>query len=399
MKDSFGRSALQATLDAMAQLHDSEPTWKKLKTNVEQICVAMGIEDVEGTLKTGVTDRTQDEAKEEHQARLRILRARCLEEQNRKKAETRARGLEAIAQSYQPLHPDVFLGEFTEGQLHADMRDKGTSPGELESLEEPYPGVFCFPLVTPEYCAQLWEEMHHFESQAVNHPELGLPLYVRHDGNFGNLQDCGFEPVLRALQKSVLPFVQKHMPDVGLFEIYHAFMTRNYVGRESNATFKMHCDKSDLTFNVCLHASPDFEGSTVGFYCPGEDNSVPTDPEHRQYTHVHSVGKCVFHNGGQWHKTDPITKGTRGSLIVWARLCNSLTRPKVGDLVKLGANPRVTTGPLEDDKVGVLVSDDGVSRQPFLVSDKEGNNETYYHMLDLVVVDDKPEDDEGRRFS
>eukprot|EP00808_Paulinella_micropora_P014805 g4376.t1 len=29
--------------------------------------------------------------------------------------------------------------------------------------------------------------------------------------------------------------------------------------------FKVHRDKSDLTFNVCLHRSADLEGSTVGF--------------------------------------------------------------------------------------------------------------------------------------
>ena len=113
------------------------------------------------------------------------------------------------------------------------------------------------------------------------------------------------------------------MPEVGSFEVYHAFVTRNYVGRDENATFKIHRDKSDLTFNICLHASDGFEGSTVAFYCNDalEPGSQPQEPEDRCYTHVHEVGRCVFHNGNHWHKTDAITRGTRGSLIAWARLC------------------------------------------------------------------------------
>ena len=73
------------------------------------------------------------------------------------------------------------------------------------------------------------------------------------------------------------------MPDVGAFECYHAFVTRNFVGRDQNATFKMHCDKSDLTFNLCLHASEDFEGSTVGFYS-GKGKELGEVPDTDLYT-------------------------------------------------------------------------------------------------------------------
>ena len=44
------------------------------------------------------------------------------------------------------------------------------------------------------------------------------------------------------------------------------------------------------------------------------------EPEDRVYTHEHSVGRAVMHDGKQFHRTDPITRGTRGSLIVWARV-------------------------------------------------------------------------------
>jgi len=115
----------------------------------------------------------------------------------------------------------------------------------------------------------------------------------------------------------------RFMPEKGNCEVYHAFLTRNWVGRDANANFKTHRDKSDLTFNICLHASEGFEGSTVGFFVPqsgvGVGDITPEDPRDRVYTHTHRVGLAVMHDGAQWHRTDPITKGVRASLIIWAR--------------------------------------------------------------------------------
>lgn len=162
------------------------------------------------------------------------------------------------------------------------------------------------------------------------------------------------------------------------------------MGRESNATFKMHCDKSALTINVCLHASPDMQGSTVGFYVNPTPSAVngapPSDPEDRVHTHTHAVGHAVVHDGLQWHKTHPILRGTRGSLIIWARRATDKERPQVGDLVKLVDNPRVATGVLAGGAVGELKADDGVSRQPFEVRELNGAATTFYHTDDLVVV-------------
>ena len=134
--------------------------------------------------------------------------------------------------------------------------------------------------------------------------------------------------MLSAVEHVFQPLVAQLMPGKGRCDVYHAFLTRNWVGRDENATFKIHCDKSDLTFNICLHASPGFEGSTVAFYrdaltgaSDGRPAGVyqPTEDD-RVFTYTHEVGRAVMHDGSQWHKTDHITSGTRASLIVWARL-------------------------------------------------------------------------------
>ena len=54
--------------------------------------------------------------------------------------------------------------------------------------EEPFPGVWATPLLSPEFCAAVWEELHNFEATAKAQPDLRLPLRIRHDGNVGDLQ-------------------------------------------------------------------------------------------------------------------------------------------------------------------------------------------------------------------
>ena len=101
-----------------------------------------------------------------------------------------------------------------------------------------------------------------------------------------------------------------------------------------------------------------------------------------------AVGSAVVHDGRQWHKTDPILRGTRGSLICWARKRTTSARPEVGRLVRLRPDARVRDGVLAGGATAVLQADDGVSRQPFEVVSLDGSGETsFYHTTDLDVVD------------
>lgn len=104
--------------------------------------------------------------------------------------------------------------------------------------------------------------------------------------------------------------------------MYHAFLVRNWLGRQ--ASFKVHCDKSDLTINICLHRSDDLEGSSVGFYSsPDATVKEPPTEESRIFTYHHAVGRMLLHDGTKWHKTDDSTRGTRGSIIIWARFVST----------------------------------------------------------------------------
>jgi len=376
-RDSFGRDLVEATCERIA-LTTREAVKDELKQIVRMLCATSG-RDGAAALHDLVPPT--DVATSHERRRMRELRARCLVAERAKEAEECKRGLAEIAQHYVPTHPRVY-----------DATTPLKLAPDVPAVNEPIPGVLAFPLLSEDCCKTLWEELHAYERAAAECPSL--PLHVRHDGNFGKLEEIGFLSALHAIEKAIAPILAERLPDLGDgdgFEVYHAFVTRNFVGRDSNATFKMHCDKSALTINICLHMSGDAKGSTVGFYNLSEaddPNSVPEDPKHRVYTHTHAVGTAVVHDGCQWHKTDPILQGTRGSLICWARRRSNGERPTVGQQVRLRPTARVTGGVLAGGKVGVLKADDGISRQPFeVVSLEEGVKETsWYHTTDLEVA-------------
>uniref|UniRef100_A0A0G4GH81 Fe2OG dioxygenase domain-containing protein n=1 Tax=Chromera velia CCMP2878 TaxID=1169474 RepID=A0A0G4GH81_9ALVE len=333
--DSFGRAPLQVLADEMASLAVESVKRKELLATALLLCAHLGIDEGEKEVNGMIPGA--EEAKTASITRNKILRSRVLKAETARKQELRLKGLSLLEQHYAPRHS--FLYDPTE-VCAAMFKTDTESSTENESAQSPAEisdGVFAFPLANSAFCKAVWEEIHHYEKFVRDHPDLGLPLHERHDGNLGNLQDCGFLPLLEAVEKGANRAAEKAgRPPC---RVYHAFLTRNFVGREENAKFKVHCDRSAVTINLCVHASDDLQGSTVGFFLPkgrrgravaspkkdeeNDDGSAQIDPpgeEERVLTYAHKVGTAVMHDGSCWHKTDPIERGSRGSLIVWARL-------------------------------------------------------------------------------
>jgi hypothetical protein len=326
LKDSFGRTPLEAAFEKLALRERKNASIQE--EICRELCAASSLDYAKA--KDVLKPATVEEAKVRERERNVILRARYLKNANAKKEAEVERGLKAVEDGYSPLrlHPKVYTTVFPPDAMLLDVAAVSCGASDdtlMPPVMEPVQGTFAFPLLSRAYCNFIYQELLHYEKTALEQPELGLPLHVRHDGNLGSLQDCGFRSLLQAVERVFQPLVRSLMPNKGHCEVYHAFLTRNRVDRDENTKFKIHCDKSDLTFNICLQASDDMEGSTVGFYRDPvgvEKGAIPTETD-RVYTHVHQVGHAIMHDGRQWHQTDPITRGTRSSLIVWARLTGS----------------------------------------------------------------------------
>jgi len=209
--------------------------------------------------------------------------------------------------AYQPCHPCIYSRDCYSEHCVISLAESEACIRELA------PGVLVFPLLSATFCRKVWEEMHHYISEALR---LGLHLHRRFDSNCSQLEKCGFLPLLENLNASPVTYVT------------HAVLLHNYCNHPGadKLAQKIHQDKYRLTLNVCLHTSADLCGSTVTFYespsltaAVGRQQIVPKtpSPEDAIRTHQHEVGLAVLHSGKDWHSTNPIERGERGSLILW----------------------------------------------------------------------------------
>src|SRR5262249_39970891 len=155
--------------------------------------------------------------------------------------------------NYRPLHRFLYTlrEDFFVPELVQVVRDG--SPEVLRSFcEEPHPEIYLFPVLRPETCEALLEEVAHFERWCQDND---LPLLRPNTmNNYGAVLDSfGFEPCLQQLMKEyVSPFSSLFYPEVGgaSLDSHHGFTVEYQVGKDVELDF--HVDASDVTLNVCL---------------------------------------------------------------------------------------------------------------------------------------------------
>lgn len=182
----------------------------------------------------------------------------------------------------------------------------GTEAAWRSILKEEAWEVYSFPLFTPEFCDMYVDEIYNFYGS-------GLP--ARRPNSMNNygvvVNEIGMEPMLDLLQSQFLqPIARMFFPGVGShFDHHHSFIVRYKMGEDLG--LDVHCDDSDVTFNVCM--GRDFKGAGLQF-CGNQGSA-----QHRKSSLVyhHVKGRCVVHTGYRRHGADDITQGERLNLIIW----------------------------------------------------------------------------------
>jgi len=317
-KDQFGRNAKQQVTDLLKLSDKDSPRYKVL----EQILASINENQIDQNNDALSSDSIED-IKLQEKKRIQQIREKSAQVERQNRTDVVDKGLAAIEKNYNPLHPEVY-------NIRESLAAIDNTSLTLTEIDKPDQTVYSFPLAVPELCKKIMEEITHYEKQAITHSELELPLHTRHDGNLGELENCGFLPLLEDILSASMPVINRQIAQEKQLsegdwsdhiEVSHAFLTRNHPTAEK--TFKIHQDKSDYTLNLCLHASNDLEGSTVGFYQerPSSEKLNHTQPEDndRVFTYQHQLGTAAFHSGKVWHRTDAITQGSRASLILWLK--------------------------------------------------------------------------------
>lgn len=306
-RSSFGLTPLDIALEKLVMQKANGP-WLKVASH-------LGMPSPDCTLLP-----SPEEVSARRQWRMKSLRDRIVEDAKRTEAAKRASDLHLINERYVPLDAEIMQGGRKDGCSLVPGHDtvlwaeKGV-PGALcrslqitgccdTGVEEPFPGIYVFELLSEDVCTRLWAETLHY-LEAAKHCNLPLPL--RHDGGLDLAYV--FPTMLGKIAEAAMPAIRELLP-AELHDIFlqHAFRTYNFVGREES--FKRHVDKYAVTLNVCLHKTLDVQGSGVLFY---ESQNATS----HAYRYEHKVGRACLHSSKEWHMTETLTAGERGSIIMW----------------------------------------------------------------------------------
>eukprot|EP00928_Gymnodinium_smaydae_P034171 TRINITY_DN24285_c0_g2_i1.p1 TRINITY_DN24285_c0_g2~~TRINITY_DN24285_c0_g2_i1.p1 ORF type:complete len:669 (-),score=60.46 TRINITY_DN24285_c0_g2_i1:11-2017(-) len=258
-----------------------------------------------------------NEVKANRQSRQKSLQLRIAAEEKRRELQSRAEVKRTVRERYTPLDESVAFGELDANTIGRDVvswsaktsnavfvRAPSVTASLATGVVSPISGVFVFQLISPHLCSQIWAETENYLAVAS---DLSLPQPTRHDGCL-DLSHV-FPELLQYIADAAMPAVHALLPeDLHKVSLRHAFRTKNYVGRNEN--FKRHVDKYAVTLNVCLHKTADVIGSRVFFY----DSKDAAEPA---YMHEHVPGVAVLHSSKEWHETEPLSAGERGSVIMW----------------------------------------------------------------------------------
>lgn len=205
--------------------------------------------------------------------------------------------------------------EKDETQMESEPMSPATTLKVLSILREEAPGIYSFPMLTPEACGILITEIEHFSSKAVNLP-IRRPNSMNNHGVVVN--EMGMERAVDALQRTALAKIAEALyPEQGggCLNSHHSFVVQYKEGLDLG--LDLHTDDADVTFNVCL--GKEFAGAGLTF-CGvlGADVEKGAAP-HRRKTcaYQHQKGRCVVHLGAHRHGADDLQTGERLNLILW----------------------------------------------------------------------------------
>lgn len=175
------------------------------------------------------------------------------------------------------------------------------------------PGLRSFPMLRPEFCAKLLEELMHYD-------QSGLPQSQPNSMNqYGLILDeIGLSRLIQYLRRNVLaPFFSVLFDRDGgsSLDHHHSFIVQYEAsGSSGDKDLGLHYDASHVTFNVCLGV-PGFRGGQL-FFC-----GLLDQPETHEESVVveHEVGRVVVHAGRHRHGAKPLEEGRRVNLIVWCK--------------------------------------------------------------------------------
>lgn len=205
------------------------------------------------------------------------------------------------------------LPELLDPALELALREQ-----QLPSIVRPvWPGLWLFPLFSPEACERLMAVIDHRLDWQRSNPQRP-PNSMHHAGVV--FEPMGLLPAITRIRHRVVnPFAADLFPEFKPLERDYAFSATYGPGLDRRLGF--HVDDSDVTLNACLGRS--YTGGEVIFQ--GRRCGIHRQENHRPDEEVRITvpnGHGLLHAGNHRHLVNAV-EGERRNLIVWSRSANS----------------------------------------------------------------------------
>ncbi|XP_077377056.1 2-oxoglutarate and iron-dependent oxygenase domain-containing protein 2 isoform X1 [Festucalex cinctus] len=222
-----------------------------------------------------------------------------------------------IKKTYRPLHPHVyqlqetFLAPEFKHIVEYCRSQKVTLKSLSDLLEkETAPRVYRFPVFNKSFCADLIDELEHFERSAA---PKGQPNTMNNYGIL--LNELGFdEGFVTPLREQYLhPLTSVLYPDCGgrCLDSHKAFVVKYDMKEDLDLSY--HYDNAEVTLNASL--GRDFTEGNLYF---GDMRQVPLNETECSEVQ-HRAGEGLLHRGQHMHGALPISSGQRWNLVIWMR--------------------------------------------------------------------------------
>ena len=221
------------------------------------------------------------------------------------------------------LQSPSFLGPEPLDAAFVDAHASGSPDAWSRHVHEIQPRVFAFPLLRPEACRRLLDEI----DRRVASQQAGSPPNSMHTAGVA-LADIGLGDWLRDLRERwVAPLAELHFRDVGADSLdgEHGFLAE--YGAEADDALGFHVDDSAVTLNLCL--GDEWYGAELyfrGLRCDAHRQTA-TDPS-EDFEIEHEIGQAILHAGRHRHGVHPLRRGRRRNLILWMQ--SSTARDEAG---------------------------------------------------------------------
>ncbi|VVB00868.1 unnamed protein product [Arabis nemorensis] len=225
-----------------------------------------------------------------------------------------------IISNYQRLNKELYTLDPTFFFLPSFLKaiDENTEESFRSIISEPFPGVYVFKMLQPDFCEMMLSEVENF-GKWVNETKLRI-IRPNTMTNYGAvLDDFGLDSMLdQLIEGFILPLSKgKSIYDFNALERFVTLLglSEHHSLEKARVNIRF---SIKVTLNACL--GKEFLGGELYFRGTRCEKHVNTDAKPEEtFDYSHIPGQAILHRGRHRHGARATISGHRVNMILWCR--------------------------------------------------------------------------------